>query len=311
MEKLKKLFIILLLSLLSNSFLLAQKNVVAIDTIDLNTNKVILYSDNTWSYLMSSDNSLTRQDSLNFINSNWEMVQIFAYLNERGKDGTYEFDKSSMSKELLTVPIHGTIYGGFHKGHDGVDIALNKGDKIYAAMDGKVRYAQFQPHGYGNLIIIRHYNGLETWYSHLEKIHVKPNQFVKSGDVIGTGGRTGRASANHLHFETRYHDKPMNPEMFFDFNKSNLVSNERIKSLPDTLSKSIAKNIEAKKEVASKKESQKKTNTKKKTHTIKSGDTLSKLARDYHTSVDDICKANKISKDGVLSLGQKVVIPTK
>ena len=99
--------------------------------------------------------------------------------------------------------------------HTGIDIALNTGDKIYAAFDGVVRLAKYNG-GYGNCVVIRHYNNLETLYGHLSKINVKPGQKVKAGDVIGLGGSTGHSTGPHLHFECRLLYACFDPEWIFD-----------------------------------------------------------------------------------------------
>ena len=70
---------------------------------------------------------------------------------------------------------------------------------------------------YGNVIVIRHYNGLETAYSHNSKNLVKPGDRVKAGQPIALTGRTGRATTAHLHFETRLNGEHFNPNMVFNF----------------------------------------------------------------------------------------------
>ena len=88
------------------------------------------------------------------------------------------------------------------KPHRGIDIDLITGDKVMAMLDGKVRYVKYVL-GHGQVVVIRHDNGLETIYSHLSRQLVKPNQLVKKGDVIGKGGRTGNARGSHLHFNCK------------------------------------------------------------------------------------------------------------
>jgi murein DD-endopeptidase MepM/ murein hydrolase activator NlpD len=126
------------------------------------------------------------------------------------------------------MPVIGAVTSKFgwrdSSNHYGVDLDLNKGEPVKGAFDGKVRFSG--RHGaYGNVIIIRHYNGLETVYAHLSKINVKPNQLVKAGDVIGLGGSTGRSTGTHLHFETRFKGHPVNPKYFISFEEGLLVSN--------------------------------------------------------------------------------------
>lgn len=99
--------------------------------------------------------------------------------------------------------------------HTGVDIKTKANDEIYAAFEGEV--VQSGPFsGYGNMIRIRHANGLETLYSHNSKNLVKVGDYVKAGQVIGLVGRTGRATTPHLHFECRINGNPFDPAKIFD-----------------------------------------------------------------------------------------------
>ena len=77
---------------------------------------------------------------------------------------------------------------------------------------------------YGNVVVVRHDNGLETVYGHLSKQLVEENQLVKAGEVIGLGGNTGRSTGSHLHFETRFLGQAINPALLFDFEKQDIVA---------------------------------------------------------------------------------------
>lgn len=110
----------------------------------------------------------------------------------------------------------------FGRNHYGTDIKVYIGDTIYAAFSGKIRVVAFEGKGYGNYVVIRHPNGLETYYGHMSKHLVKANQVVKAGQPIGLGGNTGRSYGSHLHFETRLLGKCINPETLFDFAKADI-----------------------------------------------------------------------------------------
>ena len=130
------------------------------------------------------------------------------------------------TENTFTIPCtNGKIMSQFgfrgSRVHSGLDIRQNAGDPIVSAFDGKVRLAKFS-HGYGNVVVVRHYNGLETVYAHLSKIKVKVNQDVKSGEIIGLAGRTGHATANHLHFETRFLGEAFDPQKIIDFGTNKL-----------------------------------------------------------------------------------------
>ncbi len=116
----------------------------------------------------------------------------------------------------------GPRWGRMHKG---LDIKVYVGDTIRAAFAGKVRVVRYDVGGYGNFIVIRHYNGLETVYGHLSRQLVDENQVVKAGDVIGLGGNTGRSTGSHLHFETRLCGTALHPAVMFDFYNQDVTSN--------------------------------------------------------------------------------------
>ena len=105
----------------------------------------------------------------------------------------------------------------FKRVHKGLDIKVYTGDTIVAAFDGKVRVVRYDEGGYGNYVVIRHHNGLETIYGHLSKQLVVGDQEVKAGEPIGLGGNTGRSFGSHLHFETRLAGEAINPELLFNF----------------------------------------------------------------------------------------------
>ena len=116
---------------------------------------------------------------------------------------------------------YGMRWGRMHKG---LDLYLQTGDSVVSAFDGIVRYAKFNSGGFGNCVVVRHTNGLETVYGHLSKIMVAENQYVQGGETVGLGGTTGNSTGPHLHFETRYKDFTIDPEMYFDFKTGSLIA---------------------------------------------------------------------------------------
>ena len=107
--------------------------------------------------------------------------------------------------------------------HKGLDIKVYIGDTIRAAFSGKVRIVKYEPRGYGKYVVIRHYNGLETYYGHMSAWLVNENDEVKAGDPIGLGGNTGRSTGSHLHFETRICGIALNPALMFDFRNQDVT----------------------------------------------------------------------------------------
>ena len=207
------------------------------------------------------------------------------------------------------MPVPGYItsnYGyraKFGRMHKGVDLKLNTNDTVYAAFDGKVRLTNYEAKGYGNYVIIRHPNGLETVYGHLNKHLVKPNQVVKAGQAIGLGGNTGRSTGPHLHFETRYMGYAINPSAIFDF------ANHTPHTDTYTFSKSTytqPRNFAPARNYADAKESE---NLYKKgvtatTYTVKAGDTLNNIARAYGLSATTLRKLNGLKSEDLIKTGQ-------
>lgn len=99
----------------------------------------------------------------------------------------------------------------FWYGHPGIDIGLPEGSTVVASDTGTVTFAGWNIYGYGNLIVVNHGNGYETFYAHLNGINVVPGQIVYQGSAIGTSGNTGNSSGPHIHFEIRINNNRDNP----------------------------------------------------------------------------------------------------
>ncbi len=203
-------------------------------------------------------------------------------------------------------PVKGKVISHYGKRggrmHTGTDIKLAHGDTVRAAFTGVVTKAESY-YGYGILVILKHPKNLETYYSHLSKALVKNGDTIKYGTPLGLGGRTGRATTDHLHFEIRKGGKSLNAEHFFNFNELNVKSWVLLKNEKQEKEKPV-------KEVKDK--SKKKTETAddlaevKKYHTIKKGDTLYSLSRHYGTNVSTICKLNGIKQSSILKIGTRL-----
>lgn len=191
----------------------------------------------------------------------------------------------------------------FGRMHKGVDIGLKMNDTIRAAFDGKIRLTNYEAKGYGNYVIIRHPNGLETVYGHLNKHLVKPNQVVKAGDPIGLGGNTGRSTGPHLHFETRYMGYAINPAAIFDFanhttHTDTYTFSKQTYQQPRNFApnRQLAKNESGVNPYSSAGE--------KTTYTVKKGDTLAAIARSYGLSATTLRKLNNMSAEDRIKVGQ-------
>jgi murein DD-endopeptidase MepM/ murein hydrolase activator NlpD len=97
--------------------------------------------------------------------------------------------------------------------HTGLDFPADAGTPITAAAGGVVRSAEPHP-AYGNLLEIDHGNGLTTRYAHTSRIHVKPGDLVKRGQLIAAVGTTGRSTGSHLHFEVLVDGVQQDPAKF-------------------------------------------------------------------------------------------------
>lgn len=201
----------------------------------------------------------------------------------------------------LPVPVAKVISKfGMRRGrmHSGTDIKVYAGDPINAVADGKVRFAKYYG-GYGNIVIIRHHNGLETVYAHLSKILVEVNQDVKKSECIGLGGRTGRATGTHLHFEIRVAGRPVNPESVYNFTTGTVCNIGYPKR---------EEMAQADQEQDEKSESVHVDNNRNRVHRVTSGETLFAIAKKYNVSLSSLYQWNDMNKRSRLSIGQKIVV---
>lgn len=185
--------------------------------------------------------------------------------------------------------------------HNGIDLKVNTGDTVVTSMAGVVRIAKYSG-AFGNLVVVRHHNGLETFYGHLSKLLVKPDQMVQSGEVIGLGGSTGRSTGPHLHYEVRYLGKAINPRHLVDFDSTLTAKGDTLLLTADQF-KHISKQTYSTATTSSapiQKAGQ------GGIWTVKSGDTLSRIAQRTGTSINYLCNVNGISRSSVLRLGQKI-----
>lgn len=120
-------------------------------------------------------------------------------------------------------PVKGKVtssYGyraSFRRMHKGIDLALNIGDTVRAALPGVVAKTGYDPYGYGHYVVVVHNNGMETRYAHLQSTISIPGETLQAGQPLGLGGNTGNSTGPHLHFEVRYHGRAVNPASVFDF----------------------------------------------------------------------------------------------
>ncbi|MFM2017921.1 MAG: hypothetical protein RL007_1577 [Bacteroidota bacterium] len=224
----------------------------------------------------------------------WNTRMLFPYPDSLYKSDTLmDLDLSPSISGPFVYPFNGTLTSGYgwrdSAFHRGIDIDLNRGDTVHAAFTGMVRFAGKQG-GYGNVVIIRHYNGLETVYAHLWKIKVKPGDIVTSGQLVGLGGNTGHSTGTHLHFEIRFRGVAINPAFIISISEKKLLC-EKV-SLVRTKQGYAVRPLNLI------------------YHTVQRGDNITKIAQQYGRTVKDIRNFNGWDSNPRLKQGQQVrVVP--
>jgi murein DD-endopeptidase MepM/ murein hydrolase activator NlpD len=107
--------------------------------------------------------------------------------------------------------------------HKGIDIAAKTGTDIVAMADGVVIFSG-RKSGYGNIVEVRHANGLETRYAHNSQNLAKEGDMVRKGQVIAKVGSTGRSTGPHVHFEVRRNGEAVNPMQYLDLSQKSRVA---------------------------------------------------------------------------------------
>lgn len=214
----------------------------------------------------------------------------------------------------------------FRRQHKGLDINAYKGDTIRAAFSGKVRVVACQPKGYGNVVVIRHPNGLETVYGHMSKHLVTQMMTVKAGDPIGLAGNTGHSFGTHLHFETRLLGAYIDPAEMFDFaaqdvkgdfylfranGRGHLMDAHSVTTTTSTDNTLMTASQQSEHAATAQpaqqqraRQSSQRQRSQSRVHRVKQGESLYTIARRYGTSVDNICSKNGLRKNSVIRPGQ-------
>jgi hypothetical protein len=259
--------------------------------------------------------TITEEDSLNFAHNpaedlyknQWECDNIrYSYKNFSSKSDTITITLVNGNDHPFVMPYKGKIISkyGIRNGrmHTGTDIKLNLGDSVLCAFDGKVRLAR-RFSGYGNMVVVRHSNGLETLYGHLKEIKVHVNDTIKAGDLIGLGGRTGRATTEHLHFETRIFGEPFDSNKYIDFNTFALKG-------PNLYYKNrqVVNDLDMLKMPSAAPQGQVAYDSDATQHVIRKGDNLWSIAKMYNTTVRSLCVLNHITTQQILTIGTILTI---
>lgn len=289
----------------------------AVDTLDIQDErlKIVLRDDNTWYYIKNLD--VVAKDDV--FTDHWTENVVNPYADV----------------ELTSLPLRSTLilddgisrwacpnrtrvfskFGYRHgRRHQGVDLPYPTGTPVPAAFDGRVRASMWYS-GYGNIIIIRHENGLETYYGHLSKRNVEAGDWVHAGDIIGLGGSTGRSTGPHLHFETRYKGYAFDPEWIADYESGELRQNVFVlkrtylnvasKYVPETMDEEEDIYLEEQK-ILEEEQRRAAEQAAMRWHTVRSGETVSAIAHKNGKTIAQIKALNpKLNVDRI-SVGQKI-----
>ena len=293
----------------SKPMLDSKEDVLVVDTIPSSSEglNIVLYNDNTWRYVRNR--SIDVLDETIFT-ENWT-TKIQPYDVELNSLPISMVIDLVDSLKSYHYPFKGRVTSKYgprrSRIHQGTDIDLETGDPVYATFDGRVRVTTYVRGGYGNLVIIRHDNGLETYYGHLSEISVEPNEWVTAGQVIGKGGNTGRSTGSHLHFEMRYKGHTFDPERLIDFSTGTLRRETFL--LKRTYFSPYSRFTQDFEEEVQSDEEDKRIAAEAaaiKYHIVKRGDTLSRIAVNNHTTVTKLCQLNGITRNSVLRIGQRI-----
>lgn len=287
-----------------------------VDTLDIQDGRLLLVlrDDHTWYYiknfkLMEKDSTFVKDWVPNSTNPFTAPLESLPLHNAIAL-----VDSASR----FVVPYQTKVFSrfGIRRGrrHQGVDLPLKTGTPVVAAFDGRVRASTYSK-GYGNLVIIRHENGLETFYGHLSKREVEVGDWVRAGDEIGLGGSTGRSTGPHLHFETRYQGYAFDPEWIADYETGELRKNVFVlrRSYLDAHSRYTPESIDEEEEIYADEEhiveEEKRIAAERaamRYHTVKNGESLSVIARKEGKSLNAVIKLNPGINPDKLSIGQKI-----
>lgn len=288
-----------------------------VDTIDVNDSnlQIVLKDDNTWYYIKNR----RKIEQSPMFQESWDENKLLAYSDYKLDDLGYRniiclID--SVSK--FVCPYSTKVYSkfGYRHGrrHQGVDLPLRVGTPVANAFDGRVRVSTYT-RGYGNIVVVRHENGLETYYGHLSKRSVEVGDWIRAGEIVGLGGSTGRSSGPHLHFEVRYKGFAFDPQWIIDFEAGELRQHVFVlrRSYLDASSRYVPQSIDEEEDVyltdeqiiaeemriAAEKAAER-------WHTVRSGETISGIAAKYGKSQSTIKKLNPGLNINKIRIGQKI-----
>lgn len=327
-KNLKKLSLVVLTTLCVSTNAAAQDRMAALAPSDVKMKSVdtlMLHN------LRKRENAAAPSNNLY---EEWNNRSVGNYSQSIPETYTVDLRHFAMpTKNRVVTSGYGRRWGRMHKG---LDVKVYIGDTIVSAFDGKVRIVKYEPNGYGNYVVIRHNNGLETVYGHLSKHLVIENQTVRAGQPIGLGGNTGRSTGSHLHFETRLLGIAINPAFMFDFANQDVKANKYVFRRSEHVAQAGTSRTPAAAPAQKQQTTQKPTPsaaqktamqqapavqkpaattakptvtaqapvTSKTSHKVQQGETLYSIARNNGMTVDQLCKKNGIPTTYTIKPGE-------
>lgn len=306
LSKLKIFFLFLICTLFASGTLFAQNNGHDFGIIESLNDSIDLRSN-----FYDETDSLSEYFPASDLYESWDNNGIYyPKVDFSAKMDTTVLVLCDNKTNFYVHPVKNRINSEFgyrkRRYHYGIDIDLNIGDSVKCAFDGMVRISKYHK-GYGNVVVVRHFNGLETVYGHLSGSRVRENQMVKAGTLLGYGGSTGRSTGPHLHFEIRYLGTPMNPRKVVDFEKYRLLS-DTLFITNRTFEKSRSKTYYTNPGTTAQKTTSTSGYKGSNYHYVKKGDTLGHIAAKYHTSLSNLYRLNHLTSKSILQIGQKIRI---
>ncbi|MDE6379126.1 MAG: peptidoglycan DD-metalloendopeptidase family protein, partial [Muribaculaceae bacterium] len=180
----------------------------------------------------------------------------------------------------------------FQRVHHGVDLALQVGDTVRAAISGTVTLISYDHSGYGHYVVLTHPDGMETLYGHLHFPLVAQGQFIYSGQPVGIGGNTGNSTGPHLHFEARLGGIAVDPLILFDFYGIGeyLFAEETAVTAAPPKAPAYTHQQKSLRHEA--------------TYIVRYGDTMESVARQAGISVMRLCQLNMLNSSDALPVGR-------
>ncbi len=209
----------------------------------------------------------------------------------------HTYSRPTLARQGFFRPVPGIITSNFgwrpqfQRIHHGIDLSLNIGDTVRAAMSGEVTKISYDHDGYGHYVVIKHPDALETVYGHLQYALVSPGQFVSVGQPLAIGGNTGNSTGPHLHFETRLDGVAIDPTTLFDFNGPAFYLADEEQPVTDLPQGPVFSH-------------QTKSLADESTYIVRYGDTLQSIARQAGISVMRLCQLNMLQQSSQPEIGR-------